>query len=472
MLYFKKFIYRYSRKPMFRSVIAAVIVVSLSLAGAGCDYLGFYARKLHWGAVHDYQPSMKVLKRMAPEDTLLLGGRIIKTEQHDKPLLLVAVSNKYRKNEVVALQTLGIPADFYALFLPHGDYDLYVFADLDGNRSFRRNELIGRTPPGAPVAVTLDQSRDNAVVQGPMIVLDFDQPGTARFRLRVKVRKASYVYASLDDRLFHPKLGTTGLYNPAGWMARVQGLLFGLEEYDEDKTMVLFVHGVTGTPRDFKFIVDGLDRSRYQPFFFYYPSGLPLDKLSAVLAQTILFLDKSSRNNRHNIVLVAHSMGGLITLSAIQKLAAEGMPRSLKMYVSASSPYGGNKSAKTWQDSAPAFVASWRDMAKDSAFLQQLVRQPFPEDLPFYLFYSYNDPSLLKKYEGSDGVVTVRSQLEPRIKKMATKVYGFDDTHAGILKSKPAREKLMQLLDEAVSGRRPAARRPKRAGQRSRDSGS
>ncbi len=457
MLLFKRFHYTSFHKPMFRRIIAAAMVTSLILANAGCDYLGFYTRKLHWGAVHDYQPSMKVFKRIAPEDSLLLGGRIIKTEVNDKPLLLVAVSNKYRKNEVVALQTLGVPADFYALFLPHGDYDLYVFADLDGNRSFRRNELIGRTPPGAPVAVTPEMSKDGAVVEGPMIVVDFNQPGTARFRLRVKVRKASYVYASLDDKFFHPRLGTAGLYNPAGWMARVQGLLFGLEEYDAGKTMVLFVHGVTGTPRDFKFFVDSLDRSRYQPFFFYYPSGLPLDKLSAVLAQTISFLDKSSRNNRHGIVLVAHSMGGLISLSAIQKLAAEGLPRSLKMFVSASSPYGGNKSAQTWQDSAPAFVASWRDMAKDSPFLRQLVGQPFPEDLPFYLFYSYNDPSTLKRHEGNDGVVTVRSQLEPGIKEKASNVYGFNDTHAGILKSIRAREKLLQLLDEVMSEHRPAA---------------
>ncbi len=457
---------------MFRRIIAAAMVSALILANAGCDYFGFYARKLHWGAVHDYQPSMKMLNRIAPENSLLLGGRIIKTKQHDKPLLLAAVSNRYRKNEVVALRTLGLPSDFYTLFLPHGDYDLYVFADLDGNGSFRRNELIGRTPPGAPVAVTPEMSKDGAVVDGPMIVVDFDEPGTARFRLRVKVRKASYVYASLNDKIFHPRLGTAGLYNPAGWMARVQGLLFGLEEYDEDKTMVLFVHGVTGTPRDFTFFVDSLDRSRYQPFFFYYPSGLPLDKLSAVLAQTISFLDKSSRSNRHGIVLVAHSMGGLVSLSAIQKLAAEGLPRSLKMYVSASSPYGGNKSAQTWQDSAPAFVACWRDMAQDSPFLRQLAGQPFPENLPFYLFYGYNDPSLLKKYEKSDGVVTVQSQLEPRIKDMATKIYGFNDTHAGILKSKPAREKFIQLLEEASSGHRPAARRPKNAEPGSRYSGS
>jgi hypothetical protein len=49
--------------------------------------------------------------------------------------------------------------------------------------------------------------------------------------------------------------------NPTALIAHIQGFFFGLEEYDSSKTPVLFVHGISGTPRDWKFMVDGLDRT-------------------------------------------------------------------------------------------------------------------------------------------------------------------------------------------------------------------
>ena len=126
-----------------------------------------------------------------------------------------------------------------------------------------------------------------------------------------------------------PHYGKEGLYNPAALMAHTQGYLFGLEDYDENKTTVLFVHGIGGTPRDWKYFVEGLDRKRFQPFFLYYPSGMPLDKLGSLLAQIISSLDNGSRNSAHRIVLAAHSMGGLIAFSALQKLSQEDFPSSL-----------------------------------------------------------------------------------------------------------------------------------------------
>ncbi len=435
---------------MFKRAIISCILASLALTGPGCDYIKFYTRQTHLRAVFENQPRMSMLTKMAPEDSLRLDGRIAQRQMRQEPLLLAAVSSRYRRNEIVATRLLRVPVDLYTVFLPKGDFELFVFADLDKNGYFERDELIGQTPPDTPVAVAPERSADGFIVEGPPIAVDFEHPRRTRLRVRVRVTATSYIYASLDDEFFDPDYGDMGYYNPAGLMAHTQGPIFGLEDYDENKTMVLFVHGVSGTPRDWKYIVDGLDRGRFQPFFFYYPTGLPLDKLGSMLAQVIDYIDKNSKNGRHTIVLAAHSMGGLVALSAIHKLSAEGLPPSLKMYISLSAPYGGDDAARTGIDRAPFVVPSWRDLATESEFLKKLTEQPFPKTLPFYLFFTYHDQSTFKLNESSDGVVVLRSQLQPAIQAAATRVYGFNETHVGILNSETARKEFNRLLETAA----------------------
>ncbi len=419
----------------------------LLLFTSGCDYLSFYTRKQHWGKIYESQPSMKVLKRLAPEDSLLLDGQVVQAQTRQEPLLFMAVCGQYRKNEIVAMRTLESPAGEYSVLLPPCGYDLYIFTDLDQNGFFERDELVGQSPSDSQVIVAPDRSRDGAVVEGPAISVDYEHPSKAGFRVRVKVRRTSNIFASLDDEFFDPKYGSAGLYNPAALMAHTQGFIFGLEEAGEAKTVVLFVHGNTGTPRDWKFFVEGLDRTRFQPFFFYYPTGLPLDKLGSVLTQMI---ESFARNGKRPIVLVAQSLGGLVAMSAVQKLSAEGNGSFLKLFVTFSTPYGGDNEALSWLESMPAVVPSWRDVASGSEFLKNLLRQPLPGTVPFHLFFTYKDPSTFRLGESSDGIVPLRSQLEPRVQAMATKVQGFNETHIEILKSEAARSAFFSLLDSVT----------------------
>jgi len=429
--------------PLFRAFLL-IFVMSTLLNSTGCSYGGYYMRQAHWRQTFTYLPSMSALNQLSPEDSLVLVGRIIKLQKRQEPLLLVAVSNKYRKNEKVALvQIHQDTAEDYMAFLPKGDYELFVFADLDKNEDFEWNELIGHST----VTVSAEHAKNGAIVEGAPITVDFEHPGKVDFRLSESVRATSYVYKSLDNEFFDPKYGTMGLYNPADLMARTQGLFFGLEEFNEAKTTVLFVHGISGTPRDWKYMVNGLDRSRFQPFFFYYPSGLPLDKLGSMLAQVIESIDNSAKNGGHRIVLAAHSMGGLVSLSAINKLSAEGFPLSLKGYCSFSTPYAGDEAAKKWIDDAPVVVPVWLDIAAPSRFLDSVVSRPFPKQLPFYLFFSYNDDSKFRLGESSDGSVTLRSQLLPSLQTAATKVVGFNENHVGILNSESVRDSFLSMLD-------------------------
>jgi pimeloyl-ACP methyl ester carboxylesterase len=449
--------YHHLKSLLKQSILILSLLASCAVTISGCGYGNYYMRKVHWRQTFEFMPSMSALNQVSPEDSLILSGQIIRLQKRHEPLLLVAVSNKYRKNEEVALVQLPkASVDAYLAFLPQGDYELCVFADLDRNGDFEWNEMIG----GTKVTVGPEQSKGGVFVNGPTITVDFDNPGKVDFRLSETVRPTSYVYKSLDDEFFDPNYGNTGLYNPSELIAHTQGFFFGLEDYSEEKTMVLFVHGISGTPRDWKYMTDGLDRNRFQPFFFYYPSGLPLSKLGTLLAQLIETIDKTSKNGNPRIVLAAHSMGGLVALSAINRLAKEDFPSSLKLFCSFSTPYGGDESARKWIDNAPVVVPAWRDIGAPSAFLTDLTSRQFPKQLPFYLFFSYNDTSKFKLGESSDGSVTLRSQLVPFVQTSATKVIGFNVTHVGILNSETTRDSFLRLLDTVSPPRSTGGNRP------------
>ncbi len=442
------------RSPLNRLIL---ILASCILTISGCSYGNYFIRKAHWRQTFQYLPSVSAMNQLAPEDSLVLSGRIVRLQKRQEPLLLVAVSNKYRENETVALaQIQKTSMDSYMAFLPPGDYELFVFADINGNGDFESNEMIG----GTKVTVGPDNSKGGIVVEGPSISADFDHPGKVDFHLSETVRPTGYVYKSLDDEFFDPKYGKAGVYNPSDLIAHNQGFFFGLEDFDEKKTMVLFVHGISGTPRDWKYITDGLDRSRFQPFFFYYPSGLPLDRLGTMLAQLIETIDKTSKNGGPGIVLAAHSMGGLVSLSAINKLSEEAFPSSLKLFCSFSTPYGGDDAAKKWIDSAPVTVPSWRDIGAPSAFLNNLNGRPFPKKLPFYIYFSFNDSSKFKLGESSDGSVSIRSQLLPSVQISATRVIGVNETHVGILNCEATRDSFLRLLDTVAPPRKAGANIP------------
>jgi len=234
------------RSPLKEPIIITLLAFCI-LTISGCSYGNYYMRKAHWRQNLEFMPSVSALNQVAPENSLVLAGHIIRLQNRQDPLLLVAVSSKYRENEKVALvQIQKSSLDAYMAFLPQGDYELFVFSDLDKNGDFEWNEMIGR----ARATVGPEHSKNGVVEEGPSITVDFDHPGMVDFHLSETVRPTSYVYTSLDAEVFDPKYGNTGLYNPSELIAHTQGFFFGLEDYNEEKTMVLFVHGISGTPRD------------------------------------------------------------------------------------------------------------------------------------------------------------------------------------------------------------------------------
>ena len=104
--------------------------------------------------------------------------------------------------------------------------------------------------------------------------------------------------------------------------------LFLLEPYNPNKIPVVMVHGLMSSPVTWIEMFNDLRgrpeiRDRYQFWFFQYPTGLPVMFSSSILRENLLDVQKKldpdlSNPNFNNMVLVGHSMGGLLSRVMMQ----------------------------------------------------------------------------------------------------------------------------------------------------------
>src|SRR5262249_42283658 len=153
-------------------------------------------------------------------------------------------------------------------------------------------------------------------------------------------------------------------------------------------------------PAEFAYLVEGLDRTHYQPWFFFYPSGLPLEQTAAVLAQELEIAAEDVGLRR--VAIVAHSMGGLVAHAALTRLCRDGVPDWMALYVSIATPYDGHPAAARGVERLTEVVPSWRDVATGSRFLQDVQATPLPDELPFYLVFAYDNGARLRPVPSGD----------------------------------------------------------------------
>ena len=126
----------------------------------------------------------------------------------------------------------------------------------------------------------------------------------------------------LDDPLLDSNwFATAALLN--GKFASQFGGLYMLEPYDRTKIPVLMVHGFWSSPMTWTEMFNDLRadksiRDNYQFWFYLYPSGQPFwfsaRQMREDLANVRETLDPDGRSNALNeMVLVGHSMGGLVS---------------------------------------------------------------------------------------------------------------------------------------------------------------
>jgi len=111
------------------------------------------------------------------------------------------------------------------------------------------------------------------------------------------------------------RLGLSRVMNPGAYADTT--LLTRLQQFDPARTPVIFVHGLQETGASWAPMIDSLRddaaiRKHYQFWYFSYPSGYPYPYAAALFRQDLDGIERAFPNHKR-IVLIGHSMGGLIS---------------------------------------------------------------------------------------------------------------------------------------------------------------
>ena len=403
-----------------RRIVALAGLLLLVGLAAGCRFAGLGS-------------DLEALSRFG-----VLSGSASVDDWEGDPILVAVATRSPGWNAplvVVAHVTLSEPG-YFEFTLPPGRYYLGAVEDRDGGLDVDTGERF------AMHAEPYDLRAEDWI-PGIELALEPSTPGMAE---TLELREGRSFVAGERSDLTHPRFdreqATIGLWRPLQAMQRQSVGLFVLDDVDAVRTPVVFVHGMGGTARDLAGLIDRLDRERFQPWVFQYPSALPLDVLATGLASALEELHGRVAFERS--CLVAHSMGGLVARSAIDRLRRRGVP--VRGFVSIASPFGGVASAAVGVDHAPAVVPSWRDVEPESAFLRSLYAHPLPPDLPYFLLFAF------QPRESSDGVVEIASQLRLDAQREASLVRGFPATHISVLADDRVASPVFELLTRCHEG--------------------
>lgn len=379
----------------------------------------------------------------------VLAGRIDCAGGPARRLVVAAIDAGQQPAGVVHHTALHECAG-YELVVPAGLHHVAAFDDANGNGRFDAGEALAQT--AAPVAAS-----GSGVVMGVDLVLPAASSDERRAAAPGDERRATDLgldrlpphgpstqagaLASLDDAALSAEQGSLGYWAPMSVFRRQGGNIVFLEPFDPQRVPVLFVHGAAGSPQDLRPLVERLDRRRYQAWLFHYPSGGGLDAMAHLLYWKLLNLQWRHRFTRWAVV--AHSMGGLVVRQLLATSGPELPPPQL--FVSISTPWGGEPAAELGVRHAPAVVPSWHDLRPGSPFLSALFARPLPTGLDHVLVFGHRGGySLLRP--NTDGTVTLASQLRPEAQAQARRVLGFDEDHMSILAAAPVGKLIDGLL--------------------------
>ena len=110
------------------------------------------------------------------------------------------------------------------------------------------------------------------------------------------------------------RLGLSRVMNPEAYADTA--MLTRLQQFDPARTPVIFVHGLQETGASWAPMIDSLRhdptiRKNYQFWYFSYPSGYPYPYAAALFRQDLNGIERAFPNHKR-IVLIGHSMGGMI----------------------------------------------------------------------------------------------------------------------------------------------------------------
>ncbi len=372
--------------------------------------------------------SLPEIKQQAEvvEDAAMIEGRVQLKTGRQAPVHVLLF--RQARNDLVLDAEYVLPGAGTFRFYPlPGDYFLAAFQDIDADGRYQRSEpavVYGQTGDSNGELITL--IKDQRYVVDALLVesalTNTSSEDNVQFRLS---NDHTGEIISLDDQRFSREVASLGLWMPISFLEQQGPGLYQLEDYDAQRIPIIFIHGASGSPRDFSAMIEGLDRERYQPWVLHYPSGVRLDMVSDYLVKSMNRLQASYQFRE--LAVVAHSMGGLVMRSMVMKYTQTEGSASIVFAVSINSPMTGLGSAAHGVSVSPVVVSSWRDLATGSDYIKNLKTWAWPDTIPYYVVFSYESGS------GDDGVVRLESQIPQFLQDEASRIYGFNSQHESVL---------------------------------------
>ncbi len=377
------------------------------------------------------------------ESTVLIG-RVNANFTGNGPIIVAACSTSEGKE--IAHYTVLHDSGEYELMVGQGNYYVFAYRDKNSNLIYEAGEPAGQYgDPKLVVAPAVGVVFDIDFVipeEGRNIVIPHGSKISSVKPQKLYSRQAGDI-TDLDDERFSEEYGAKGFWEPGSFFKQFGGNIYFLEEYDPEKTPILFIHGAGGTPKGWWYFVDNIDRTRFQPWFFYYPTGTRIDSMSYLLLWKLSNLQSKYKFNE--IYITAHSMGGLVARSFIVNYG-QGFP-GVKLFISLATPWGGDKMAEYGVQQSPAVIPSWIDMQPEGDFIKSLYRKKMPEHISFYMFYGHRG-SRNPFRSNNDGTITLSSLLDNRPQSEAKMNYAFNEDHASIIFSKEVLAQYNTILNE------------------------
>jgi pimeloyl-ACP methyl ester carboxylesterase len=356
----------------------------------------------------------------------------------------------------------------WMIVAPPGNYTLAAFADRSRDLIYQPGEPILNASESAIVHCDSGTRREGVRLEitgkGRAFAREVDHTALhprepeEQLDITFAAMTALGTVTTLDDPRFSSANVKAGMWAPYDFLANAGPGIYFLEPYDAHKIPVLLVHGIGGSPLDFATIIRQLDRTRFQPWLYYYPSGVRLQRVAEHLDQAVTRLQLQYPVRSY--VVVAHSMGGLIAREFLLLQQEHAARANVAMFVSLSTPWGVHHAAQMGLNLAPTPVRSWIDMAPASDYLKGLFAGPAHQrrtlTMPYFLLFSYKK-SGSSFGESGDEVVTLASELRAEAQSEASAVYGFNSGHTAILQDADAGQLLLQLLDWADQSDQPSA---------------
>ncbi len=325
-----------------------------------------------------------------------------------------------------------------------------AFTDENGNGAFDAGEPLDfikdarpvslSEPSAAPRILKLALHRGHELPPGTVL-----QVPKGNKELGGQLNLALGEVASLDDKQFEPDAGGAGLWRPLNFLSDNRMGLYLTEPYAPDRTPVIFVYGIGGSPQDWRYFIENFDRSRHQLWFFHYPSGMRLPRVAGALA-----LSLRAMKHRHGFSechVVAHSMGGLVSRAAICQAVTDEGVNFIPKFVSISTPWGGHKAAESGIRHLKKPVPSWLDVRPGSDFLLSLYATPLPQGTTHDLIYGSIEKRSMWMKEDNDGVVTVASETDLRVQRSTSSFTHLKREHVEILNQQECLDLVEEILD-------------------------